>query len=131
MMRLSWKEYEVLLGGILQDIEKTDYDVVIGIKRGGLVPAVHLSNLLGVPMEVVELQKRDGDGVFRSGDLSKYNKPLIVDDICDTGETLEELHLHLPKADVAVLINKTISDKVTYSGTDHSNNMWIVFPWEV
>lgn len=131
MMRLSWKEYEVLLGAILHDVENKDYDVVIGIKRGGLVPAVHMSNLLGIPMETVELQLRDGDGVFRCGDLSMYENPLVVDDICDSGETLEELHKHLPKADIAVLINKAISDKVTYYGAEYSTSKWVVFPWEL
>ena len=48
---------------------------IYGLQRGGLIPAVMLSHQLGIPMA--------------KGDIGPDT--LIVDDICDSGETLDKL----------------------------------------
>ena len=48
---------------------------IYGLPRGGLIPAVMLSHQLGIPMA--------------KGDIGPDT--LIVDDICDSGETLDKL----------------------------------------
>jgi uncharacterized protein len=83
-------------------------DYVVGLTRGGLVPAVMLSHYLEVPMETLKVSLRDDNNgpesnLWMSEDAFGYHGPttdgdparsprgkniLIVDDINDTGATL-------------------------------------------
>jgi xanthine phosphoribosyltransferase len=75
-------------------------DYIIGISRGGLIPAVMISHYLGIPMKPLQVSLRDsGDCVSDFGmaeDALGYPKQeksidckniLIVDDINDSGAT--------------------------------------------
>jgi hypoxanthine phosphoribosyltransferase len=84
-------------------------DYIVGITRGGAVPAVILSHLIEVPMRPLEVSLRDGGqcvsdlGVAEEAfgyvsleeqetlksrwDISKRKNILVVDDINDTGAT--------------------------------------------
>ena len=99
---IKFNDYTNLVSKICRDITvggwKPDY--VVGITRGGLLPAVMISHWLGVPMKSLDVSLRDGgDLVSNCGmaeDAYGYNKELgeqaspnilIVDDINDTGAT--------------------------------------------
>jgi xanthine phosphoribosyltransferase len=87
-----------------QDQWRPDY--VVGLTRGGLVPATMLSHYLDVPMETLKVSLRDGgengcesnlwmaEEAFGHRDYDPMcsddgrKKILIVDDINDTGATL-------------------------------------------
>lgn len=81
-------------------------DYIVGLTRGGLVPAVILSNMLDIPMHTLKVSLRDSDdtesNLWMSEDAFGYGgsfegKPvfdefkqkniLIVDDLNDTGAT--------------------------------------------
>lgn len=81
-------------------------DYIVGLTRGGLVPAVMMSNTLDIPMHTLEVKLRDhantesnlwmaedafgyveGDGTKTDPGLRK--NILILDDINDTGATLD------------------------------------------
>lgn len=79
-------------------------DYIVGISRGGLTPAVMLSNILNVPMRPLAVSLRDHvdttsdcgmaeDALGYNPDLGKTSpkyrkKILVVDDINDTGATI-------------------------------------------
>jgi hypoxanthine phosphoribosyltransferase len=83
-------------------------DYVVGLTRGGLVPATMLSHYLEVPMETLKVSLRDDNNgpesnLWMAEDAFGYHGPttdgdparsrrgkniLIVDDINDTGATL-------------------------------------------
>lgn len=77
-------------------------DMIVGLTRGGLIPAVMLSHYFNVPVVPVNLSLRDFrndlDNVIseiRQGvglDNLQNKNILVVDDIVDSGETIEELH---------------------------------------
>ena len=69
----SWGEIEELVELLCLQIVKSGIQItdIYGLQRGGLIPAVMLSHKLGIPM---------------TQDIKKPNL-LIVDDICDSGET--------------------------------------------
>lgn len=120
---VSWAEYEDLLMS-LKDLIVHDHapyvDSIYGISRGGLVPAVHLSHLLGVPLVTLE-PKEDIESLSRN--------VLVVDDISDSGAALSPF-------DEAFYTTATLFLKPhsTTPPTFHtkvvSNNTWVVFPWE-
>lgn len=117
-----------------------EYDYIIGLARGGLVPAVKLSHKLDIPMLAVNWQTRDS--LFRHIDpaikTKLHNKRiLIVDDIVDSGETIkllkEELNM-VTQLDVAALIYNTeqevdckFFDVTIKRSIDPS---WVYFWWE-
>jgi hypoxanthine phosphoribosyltransferase len=116
--------------------------MVIGINRGGLIPSVYLSHRLRVPHESITVKLRD-DVKASKPDLSQksfafQHKILIVDDINDSGDTLQyiEQNFGRPKDKVrfAVLVNnkpsKTIVDYFGYEINKEEVPSWIVFPWE-
>lgn len=72
-------------------------DYIVGITRGGLLPAVMLSQYLDVPMHTLNVSLRDSDtgpesNLWMAEDAFGYDKApmniLIVDDINDSGATL-------------------------------------------
>lgn len=71
--------------------------VLVGIARGGLIPAVMLSNWTGLPLVPLRWSFRDGpppltfDEDLWLNTLSSYENILVVEDICDSGKTLNSL----------------------------------------
>ena len=133
-------------------LHKKEYDVIVGIGRGGLVPAIIFSHQLGVPLVPVLWQTRDVTdkredltaqavlfgAVARMEDGQRI---LVVDDIADTGVTLSQVADFLDKTqyglnknieiDTATVYAKPQSKfKPTYVAEELDDNEWVVFPWE-
>ncbi len=69
------------------------YDCIIGLARGGLIPAVCLSHKIGVSMTPIVWQTRDG-GIRNKienlkEDIASGANILIVDDMIDSGHALK------------------------------------------
>ncbi len=60
---ISQHELEALVGKIGREILIGSWrpDYIVGLNRGGLVPAVLLSHYLNVPMHTLDVRLRDGD----------------------------------------------------------------------
>lgn len=78
-------------------LKKWRPDHIVGVLRGGIIPAVYLSHWFDCNMSAINWSTRDGkvignDGIKVAVDLLTNNKKvLLVDDICDTGLTLEQI----------------------------------------
>ena len=98
----TWKDIEHMIQSInnLMYADQWRPDYVVGLTRGGLVPAVMLSNMTGIKMHTLDVRFRDGDtqesnawmaedalGYPHSDTDDNKKKILIVDDINDTGAT--------------------------------------------
>lgn len=102
-------EYKGLVAELCRQIANSKWrpDYIVGITRGGLLPAVMISQYFNIPCETLKIQLRDGgesesnlwmaEDAFGhldydpmcSGDGRK--KILVVDDINDQGSTLNWL----------------------------------------
>ena len=122
----------------------TKYDHVIGISRGGVIPATILSHLLDLSrVRVHQIHDSIGKVITSPGNY------LIVDEIFDTGETLKVVankidhhvkSMFLPGdvvVDYAVLLLNADAvsgyDKVLYHAETfnrRTNSTWFHFPWE-
>jgi len=96
----TWQDVESQTQEILHQIFIKDSwrpDYVVGLTRGGLVPANLLSQYLGCRMETLKVSLRDGteceSNLWMAEDafgheMYEPKNILIVDDINDTGATL-------------------------------------------
>ncbi len=115
---------------------------IIGLARGGLVPAVIMSHLLEIKMFPVSYSSKNGNGEYKAYDNALPELPitwdiLVVDDICDSGYTMKEVvkHYrdvgHVVKA--AVLYHKdgsVYNPEFAWQRIPHDAD-WIEFPWEL
>lgn len=112
---IGWKDFGLMVESLAEQIHegKVKFDGVYGIPRGGLPIAVALSHKLDLPLVSVP-----------------SSKTLLIDDISDTGETLERFK-HLYK-EIATLFNTDwTKTKPKYWVREKENKTdWIVFPWE-
>ena len=66
----TWKEVQGAVLDIARQINNSNWrpDYIVGLTRGGLIPAVLLSQYLEVPMKSLDVSLRDGgDTVSNSG----------------------------------------------------------------
>jgi hypoxanthine phosphoribosyltransferase len=106
-LKLTWQDIDQYCNKLAIDIFKSDYkpDYIVGINRGGIIPAVMLSHILEVPMYTLKVTLRDGveedcdHNLWMSEEAIGYGKMgcledektniLIVDDINDSGATYQ------------------------------------------
>lgn len=116
---VTWEMVENFIGYLVDTYKDLNITGVYGLPRGGLIFAVMLSHRLDIPMLGAPVKGC-----------------LIVDDICDTGESL--LHyaknsssFDKPLYHIATMYYKKndlgiVPDVYSYN----KGNKWIVFPWE-
>ena len=95
----TWRDIQCQTQEILRQIAVDQWrpDYVVGLTRGGLVPANLISQYLGCRMETLKVSLRDGteceSNLWMAEDAFGYEMEqpkniLIVDDINDSGATL-------------------------------------------
>lgn len=121
-------------------------DFLVGIGRGGLVPAAYLSHRTGIQMLSVDHSSGEvgfGDELLDklAHKISDGLNMLIVDDINDSGGTIQYLRAAIEAKTakpeglrVAVLVHNVRSrTKAEYHGSEidrDQDKRWYVFPWE-
>jgi uncharacterized protein len=98
----SWQQVEGAVLELARQINVAGWrpDYIVGLTRGGLVPATMLSHYFGVPMHALSVSLRDNNATSESNlwmaedalvplsGTGHAKEILIVDDINDTGATL-------------------------------------------
>jgi len=141
--KFSFTEVDMLARNISKRAKQHGgFTHIVGVSRGGLVPATIISYELGLPLAVVKVSSYEGTtkksimgNINQLFDLPKNCKLLVVDDICDTGETIEwiekQLILNELKYEIACIFTKMKhKNKIRFYGTVVPDDKWIVFPWE-
>ena len=118
---LSWKWVDEQINKIGDKLEGIDLEFVAGIPRGGLIPAVMMSHAFGIKYISYSSAK------MLPGELR--NKTLVVDDISDTGETMEEAG-KLKFITATLSIRSGTKTVPYYFGDLINDDRWLVFPWE-
>ena len=117
---VTWSDIEILVHDLCSQIAMSGIQIehIYGLPRGGLIPAVMISHRLGIPMS-----------------NTIQDNSLIVDDICDSGKTFQDLENEIEtygfNVTFACLHFKphTSIFHPTFLTKFHSDD-WIVYPWE-
>lgn len=108
--------YNTAIERLAEKIKKSKrhYTGIFPIPRGGYYPAIKLSQLLNIPLKLNKYELRDSD--------------LVVDDLCDSGETIKN---NAGGCDVAVVFCKECSSiEPTFYVEKIKANEWLEFPDE-
>ncbi len=136
-LSLSWADVHRdtrILAGMLA--EMPGFQGIVAVTRGGLVPAAILSRELDIRLVETVCVSTYDDREIRdpqiikslAGDGSGW---LVVDDLVDTGATLQVLRTMLPKAHFATVYAKPKGQSVVDTfATVFAQSTWINFPWD-
>ena len=145
---VSWTQFQRLCAGLARRIRADGFrpDAIIGIARGGYMPARVLADLFGL-MNLAALKIEHYRGTHKSRQaLIRHPLPegfagrrvLLVDDVSDSGDTFDVAMDHLRNCSdlgeirTAVLHHKVTSSYVPdYFAYKVVTWRWIIYPWAV
>lgn len=137
--KYGWELYNNDIEQIFNSI-KEPYDFIVGLERGGIIPATHLAYKFNSKPLIFNWSRDEKDysqKIIFDRIVQKNYKILIIDDIIDTGETLQNLvhRYNTNNIDIACLVwncdQKLITPK--YYGRKiyrSENDNYIKFWWE-
>ena len=152
-MRYDYPKFNTDIKEIVRQIRQDDikFDLIVGIARGGAIPAIRLSHVLDVPCKILNWQTRDGD-LYQDRNVAQQiatsvllhsKKILFVDDMVDSGETFitllafmrsilsEDMMANIKKC--ALIFNVEQQIKLDYYSFEIRRSVypdWINFWWE-
>ncbi|MGR3365665.1 MAG: xanthine phosphoribosyltransferase [Maritimibacter harenae] len=124
-----------------QGPEDGGWTAVVAITRGGLAPAMIIARELDIRMvDTISVksynhQTQTEPQVIKSPDMDVVGDGtgvLVIDDLVDTGKTLEVVRALMPKAHFATVYAKPKGKPMVDSYiTEVSQDTWIFFPWDM
>jgi len=147
---ISWNYYFQLVNRlitIIHDQAQEKVDLIVGISRGGVIPALLMSHAWNIPLDVVvtsSYTKENKQSKLKIGkpsylcfpDIMKESRILIVDELVDSGKTMKTVvDLYKKKGFrnlmTAVLFYKENSKfDPDYFAASEDKDTWIKFPYE-
>lgn len=141
----TWESIYHLLLSLASRVRKTNFkpDLLVGVSRGGWIPSRIMSDLLENP-RIATVGAEFYTGVAETKGPPIITQPvsvsvsgtrvLVVDDIADTGESLNLVCSHLEELGTNEIRTATIYLK-PWSATipdyyGKKTTSWVVFPWE-
>jgi hypothetical protein len=142
---VSWDELERLVGELAESV-RGEYDVMLAITRGGLVPAGILAYALGIRnILIAAVAYYDDEGnpgpeplflQFPADPLLVGRRVLIVDEVWDSGTTIHAVAERVRRAGgtptTAVLHYKPGRSRVPGAPDHHvvTTDRWVVYPFK-
>ena len=137
---ISWEDFHRHTKELCQKLKSQgQYNKIIAVSRGGLIPAGIIAYELDIRNNEAinfssydnEEQRKTEDIEFEANVGSVDKKTLIVDDLADSGRTIEVLRKYYPQATfVTIYAKKQGASQVDIYAQDMPDE-WIVFPWDI
>ncbi|MEK6972552.1 MAG: phosphoribosyltransferase [archaeon] len=141
----DWEEMQNLAKAACDKIKKSDFypNIILGISRGGLVPARLFSDYLHIK-DIATIKAdhwgvtatKDGTAKIKHSSTADFSgkNVLIVDDVTDTGQSMDIVKEHIlgqnPKSvKTATLYNLKGSKHTPDFYGKEIDWIWIIFPW--
>lgn len=136
---ISWDEFHQDTQNLAQTIKNSgDYNRLIAVSRGGLIPAGILAYELDIRnCQAINMSSYDGDKIRADTDIELDaeisgvdEETLIIDDLSDSGRTYRLLRQKFPHGKFVTVYAKPqgVSEVDIYAKT--MPDEWIVFPWD-
>ena len=141
----NWREMRRDVNTLCREIILDNFnpDVIVGLSRGGLTPGVMMSHWFQKPFKPVKAALRDFPDWEDYLPKKTDKRILIVDDICDSGETFQKISDFLnsrkessTRTDIrfaSLWWNNEVEFEPHYYAQEcakDSGDIWIHFPWE-
>ncbi len=137
----SFDEFNKHTAELAEKLSSTKWKGIIAVTRGGLIPAGLLAYKLNLNVtDTIGLSSYAG--VEKQGELYKlkdFDKELIqndgngwllVDDLSDTGKTLNYIKQKLPKAHIVTVYTKPEGAYIVDNNAHEvPQDVWVIFPW--
>ncbi|MBL1434753.1 MAG: xanthine phosphoribosyltransferase [Rhodobacteraceae bacterium] len=117
------------------------WKAVVAITRGGMAPAMIIARELDIrTVDTISIKSYDHKAqseaiVLKAPDadiIGDGEGILIIDDLVDTGKTLEVVKARYPKAHIATVYAKPMGRPMVDTFiTEVSQDTWIFFPWDM
>ena len=145
---IPWHQIHLLSNSLAEEFKEDKITHVIGLARGGLVPATIISYVLEVPLLSYAVSTYSLDNTFKTQgkftvrqsvnlkELKEKNAHvLVVDDICDSGDTIMYVSDKIAESGIKAKYTTLFTRQKTKKLLDRygvlvSDDMWVVFPWE-
>jgi len=138
MLNISWDEFHRETRKLARKLHKMrNWEGIIAVTRGGMVPAAILSRELGIrKVDTVCISSYDEQ---RQGQLELLKSTsysgegwLVVDDLVDSGATLKFVRELLPDVYMTTVYAKPAGKPmVDLYMRDVPQEVWINFPWDL
>ncbi len=129
---LSYDQIERMIAALLDAARDWRPDAVVGLARGGVVPAAMAAGILALPLAFISHDKATG-AVTWIGPPATGRRILLVDDCCSSGLTLQRARaaMHAEGRDCLTLVVVHDPDTIRHL-PDLSHPMRALFrlPWE-
>ena len=143
---LSWSDIDQSCLSLYSQMRKANYvpDAIIGLLRGGVIPARMMADYFGIMLDFFALDVKLYTGIgtrkeepvirydFKDSDLEGKNV-LVIDDIFDSGKTMNAVLEHFKGHNVTTATlfwKETAKEKPDYYAEISKENEWVVYPWE-
>lgn len=140
--QISWAEFHSLCERLAEKTNGDALDLIIGVARGGLFPATLVAIMLRKEFFPVRLTRRENDRVIHARPKWKTDIPddvkgkrvLVIDDIVDSGETLNIVAERVKEKGAVKVTTATLA---THSWADPRPDVTalvsdelLIFPWD-
>lgn len=135
MVEISFTDISKKIG----DYQWPDFDVVVGIARGGVVPASLIAHHCQCDLHIIQVNYRDDSNQPRYDSpiilsdsnpwetISKEKKVLLVDDVSVTGTTMDFVLKLFPNHQITTFALKGKADHVLFTDV----NSCVKWPWKI
>jgi uncharacterized protein len=139
----TWNQiYELLLDQAPKILRQAKPDLIVGVARGGTIPARILADLMDAPYASIQVKLYTD--IAYAGATPQLMQPLnvsvtdkrvlLVDDIADSGRSLQFAEAYLKGQGAADVQTVTLYFKPTCAHIpdyyQKTTDNWVVFPWE-
>lgn len=137
---INWSDFHQDVKNLCAKIKQSgEYDKIVAISRGGLVPAGIIAYELNIRnTSVINIATYVGaehlklDEVDRPEAVGKVDeKTLIVDDLADSGQTFRVMRRQFPTGRYVTVYAKEKGKKEVDLYARDVPDEWIVFPWDI
>ena len=144
----SWEEMRRDVNTLCREILLDGFnpEVIVGLSRGGLTPGVMMSHWMQKPFKPVKASLRDFPEWEDYLPKKTDERVLIVDDICDSGETFDRIKSYIkgPRINQPLELPVEVRFATLWWNNEcnvephyyvneiakDSTGTWIHFPWE-